>query len=63
MPCTNSRQDGARNVIAKLRDHNGCILVDSVGRGKTYTAPAVIKYFELYNEQVQVLRPRKLRDN
>ena len=57
------QQDGAMSVIDKLRDHNGCILADSVGLGKTYTALAVIKYFELCNERVLVLCPRKLHDN
>ncbi|MCY4236273.1 MAG: helicase-related protein [Cyanobacteria bacterium MAG CAR2_bin_4] len=57
------QQDGARSVIAKLVDHNGCILADSVGLGKTYTALAVIKYFELRNERVLVLCPSKLRNN
>ena len=57
------QKDGAKSVIAKLRDHNGCILADSVGLGKTYTALAVIKYFELRNERALVLCPRKLFDN
>ena len=57
------QKDGAQSVIAKLREHNGCILADSVGLGKTYTALAVIKYFELRNERVLVLCPRKLFEN
>ena len=57
------QKDGARSVIAKLRAHNGCILADSVGLGKTYTALAVIKYFELRNERALVLCPSKLRAN
>ena len=57
------QQEGARSVLDKLKKHNGCILADSVGLGKTYTALAVIKYFELHNEQVLVLCPRKLHDN
>ena len=57
------QKDGAKSVIAKLREHNGCILADSVGLGKTYTALAVIKYFELRNERVLVLCPRKLGQN
>ena len=57
------QKDGARSVIAKLRAHRGCILADSVGLGKTYTALAVIKYFELRNERVLVLCPRKLWEN
>ena len=57
------QKDGAKSAIAKLREHNGCILADSVGLGKTYTALAVIKYFELRNERVLVLCPRKLFEN
>ena len=57
------QKDGAKSVIAKLREHNGCILADSVGLGKTYTALAVIKYFELRNERALVLCPRKLFEN
>ena len=50
-------------MIARLLRHNGCILADSVGLGKTYTALAVIKFFELRNERVLVLCPKKLHDN
>ncbi len=57
------QKDGAKSIIFRLRRNNGCILADSVGLGKTYTALAVIKYFELRNENVLVLCPRKLRDN
>ena len=57
------QKDGAKSVMAKLLAHNGCILADSVGLGKTYTALAVIKYFELRNERVLVLCPRKLFGN
>ena len=57
------QKDGARSVISRLQRHNGCILADSVGLGKTYTALAVIKFFELRNERVLVLCPKKLREN
>lgn len=57
------QQDGARSVIAKLRSHGGCILADSVGLGKTYTALAVIHWFESRNQRVLVLCPRKLQQN
>ena len=57
------QRDGTHSVISALQKHNGCILADSVGLGKTYTALAVIKYFELRNESVLVLCPRKLREN
>ncbi len=57
------QRDGARSAINKIKNYNGCILADSVGLGKTYTALAVIKYFELRNEKVLVLCPKKLRRN
>ena len=57
------QKDGAKGAINKILTHNGCILADSVGLGKTYSALAVIKYFELRNERVLVLCPKKLRDN
>ena len=57
------QKDGAKSVIARLLRHKGCILADSVGLGKTYTALAVIKYFELRNERVLVLCPKRLEQN
>ncbi len=57
------QKDGAKAAINKILDANGCILADSVGLGKTYTALAVIKYFELRNERVLVLCPKKLSRN
>ncbi|MCZ7558503.1 MAG: helicase-related protein [Bacteroidia bacterium] len=57
------QKDGAKGAINKILLHNGCIIADSVGLGKTYEALAVIKYFELKNERVLVLCPKKLRDN
>ncbi len=57
------QKEGAKSVIARLLRHNGCILADSVGLGKTYTALAVIKFFELRNERVLVLCPKKLNEN
>ena len=57
------QKDGAKAAIQKINTHNGCILADSVGLGKTYCALAVIKYHELRNHRVLVLCPKKLRDN
>ncbi len=57
------QRDGAKAAIRKILDYNGCILADSVGLGKTYTALAVVKYFELRNERVLVLCPKKLTRN
>ena len=57
------QRDGAAGIINKLETYNGCILADSVGLGKTFTALAVIKYYELRNRAVLVLCPKKLADN
>ncbi len=57
------QKDGAKAAINKILVYNGCILADSVGLGKTFTALAVIKFFELKNERVLVLCPKKLRRN
>ena len=57
------QRDAAKIVIERVKRLNGCILADSVGLGKTYTALAVIKYFELQNERVLVLCPKKLMRN
>ena len=57
------QKDAALAIINKLETYNGCILADSVGLGKTFTALAVIKYYESRNKDVLVLCPKKLRDN
>lgn len=57
------QKDGVKGAVQKINMHNGCILADSVGLGKTYSALAVIKYFELRNHRVLVLCPKKLREN
>ncbi len=59
----NYQRDAATGIINKLETYNGCILADSVGLGKTFTALAVIKYYELRNRSVLVLCPKKLTDN
>lgn len=59
----NFQWDAATGIINKLETYNGCILADSVGLGKTFTALAVIKYYELRNRSVLVLCPKKLADN
>lgn len=57
------QKDGVKGAINKILKHNGCIIADSVGLGKTYEALAVIKYFELLNAKVLVLSPKKLSGN
>ncbi|MCT1656867.1 helicase-related protein [Brevibacterium luteolum] len=59
----NFQRDAATGIINKLESYNGCILADSVGLGKTFTALAVIKYYELRNKSVLVLCPKKLAEN
>lgn len=59
----NYQKDAATGIINKLETYNGCILADSVGLGKTFTALAVVKYYELRNKTVLVLCPKKLADN
>ena len=57
------QSDGVMGAIDKLEKYNGCIIADSVGLGKTFEALAVIKYYELRNDRVLVLCPKKLREN
>jgi ERCC4-related helicase len=59
----NFQRDGVLGAIDKLERYNGCIIADSVGLGKTFEALAVIKYYELRNDRVLVLAPKKLREN
>lgn len=59
----NYQKDAATGIINKLEMYNGCILADSVGLGKTFTALAVMKYYELRNKSVLLLCPKKLADN
>ncbi len=57
------QKDAVIGCISKLEKHNGCILADSVGLGKTFSALGVIKYYESRNKNVLVLAPKRLKDN
>lgn len=57
------QKDAVLAIISKLERYNGCILADSVGLGKTFTALAVVKYYENRNKSVLVLCPKKLAEN
>lgn len=57
------QKDAVLGIINKLEKHNGCILADSVGLGKTFSALGVIKYYQERNRSVLVLCPKKLGDN
>ena len=59
----NFQHDAVVGAIKKLELYNGCIIADSVGLGKTFEALAIIKYYELRNDRVLVLCPKKLRNN
>ena len=59
----NFQKDAALAIINKLEKYNGCILADSVGLGKTFTALSVIKYYENRNKSVLILCPKKLANN
>lgn len=57
------QKDAVKGAINKINTHNGCIIADSVGLGKTFEALGIIKYFELRNYKVLVLCPKRLREN
>lgn len=57
------QKDGVMGAIDKIEKYNGCIIADSVGLGKTFSALAIIKYYELLNNRVLVLAPKKLYEN
>jgi SNF2 family DNA or RNA helicase len=57
------QKDAVIGCISKLEKHNGCILADSVGLGKTFSALGVIKYYESRNKNVLVLCPKRLSEN
>ena len=57
------QKDAVLGIINKLEKYNGCILADSVGLGKTFTALAVIKYYQERNKSILVLCPKKLAEN
>ena len=57
------QQKGVLSLIRKIQRFNGAILADAVGLGKTYSALAVIKFFELSGYKVILLCPKKLSQN
>ncbi len=59
----NFQQDAVLGAIDKIETFGGCIIADSVGLGKTFEALAVMKYYQMRNDRILVLCPKKLRDN
>lgn len=59
----NFQQDAVLGAIDKIESFGGCIIADSVGLGKTFEALAIMKYYQMRNDRILVLCPKKLRDN
>lgn len=59
----NFQKDAVVGAINKIETYGGCIIADSVGLGKTFEALAVMKYYQLRNDRILVLAPKKLREN
>lgn len=59
----NFQKDAVIGAIEKIENYGGCIIADSVGLGKTFEALAVMKYYQLRNDRILLLAPKKLRDN
>ena len=59
----NYQQKGVISLIKMLRKYDGAILADAVGLGKTFSALAVIKYFQGQGYLPIVLCPKKLEQN
>lgn len=59
----NYQQKGVISLIKMLRKYNGAILADAVGLGKTFSALAVIKYFQTQNYVTVLVCPKKLEQN
>lgn len=57
------QRKGALSLIKMLQKYNGAILADAVGLGKTWSALAVMKFFQLEGFEVIVLCPKKLEQN
>ncbi|WP_431107195.1 helicase-related protein [Winogradskyella poriferorum] len=59
----NFQKDAVIGAIEKIETYGGCIIADSVGLGKTFEGLAVMKYYQLRNDRILVLAPKKLREN
>jgi ERCC4-related helicase len=57
------QKKGALSLIRMLQNYNGAILADAVGLGKTWTALAVIKYYQSQGREIILLCPKKLEQN
>jgi ERCC4-related helicase len=57
------QKKGVLSLIKMLQKYDGAILADAVGLGKTWSALAVIKFFQLQGREVLLLCPKKLEHN
>lgn len=57
------QKKGVLSLIRMLQKYNGAILADAVGLGKTWSALAVMKFFQLQGREIILLCPKKLEHN
>jgi hypothetical protein len=57
------QKKGVLSLIRMLQKYNGAILADAVGLGKTWSALAVMKFFQQQGREVLLLCPKKLEIN
>lgn len=57
------QEKGVLSLIRMLQKYNGAILADAVGLGKTWSALAVMKFFQLQGREIVLICPKKLEHN
>jgi len=57
------QKKGVLSLIRMLQKYDGAILADAVGLGKTWSALAVMKFFQMQGREVILLCPKKLDNN
>jgi len=57
------QKKGVLSLIRMLQKYNGAILADAVGLGKTWSALAVMKFFQQQGREILLLCPKKLEIN
>jgi len=57
------QEKGVLSLIRMLQKYDGAILADAVGLGKTWSALAVMKFFQMQGREVILLCPKKLENN
>jgi hypothetical protein len=57
------QKKGVLSLIRMLQKYDGAILADAVGLGKTWSALAVMKFFQMQGREIILLCPKKLESN